>query len=473
MLLFLIILVLFGLFLQLDLSFRFTDSRGADSLLGFKLGIGGGRTSKYDLGRTGGRKVSGGDSADLAGKVIAGVSDAKIRWDDEGGALRSKVPAHAPGWTIFDNMYLFNGTWYLVTDHPSTIPLLRMMVSTGAEIWNDEDSIRRREPTEKDMRIIFPSEARRLWGDSASRVSGVTLLVNDPPQFLDHYYHYAAELLFGLWRTYSSLDPSINAAGQTQLSAPGRMIMPHVAAGKWNDYAKMNSFISRAVFPAMSYEYQSDFLDRADTQRAFIFDQVVFADRAAAFRGPEFAKTWRTASEAVTLGGSRYWWSPVRRNLLEFVGSGASEDDEDISFDDFGIGLEEADDELGVSALEEHVRGNLKDEPQFKRRARSALSRDEPVFDRDVKSGQGSKLAQRRAVGKAAAKNAARKDKPARKEHSPANPVITYVSRQDWGRRMLVKKDHDELVKELQALEKKYGWEVSNMTQITFDCYSH
>lgn len=44
------------------------------------------------------------------------------------------------------------------------------------------------EPTEKDMRIIFPSEARKLWGDSASIVSGTTFLINDPPQFLDHYY---------------------------------------------------------------------------------------------------------------------------------------------------------------------------------------------------------------------------------------------------------------------------------------------
>jgi len=44
------------------------------------------------------------------------------------------------------------------------------------------------EPTENDMKIIFPSEAKRLWGQSASRVSGLSMLVNDPPQFLDHYY---------------------------------------------------------------------------------------------------------------------------------------------------------------------------------------------------------------------------------------------------------------------------------------------
>jgi hypothetical protein len=40
-------------------------------------------------------------------------------------------------------------------------------------------------------------------------------------------------------------------------------------------------------------------------------------------------------------------------------------------------------------------------------------------------------------------------------------PVITYVSRQDWGRRMLIKEDHEGLVTELKKLEEKYGWEVS------------
>jgi hypothetical protein len=52
--------------------------------------------------------------------------------------------ADIPGWTIFDSMYLFNGTWFLVTDNPSSIPLLRLMTSTGKEIWNDEESIQGR-----------------------------------------------------------------------------------------------------------------------------------------------------------------------------------------------------------------------------------------------------------------------------------------------------------------------------------------
>lgn len=39
--------------------------------------------------------------------------------------------------------------------------------------------------------------------------------------------------------------------------------------------------------------------------------------------------------------------------------------------------------------------------------------------------------------------------------------VITYVSRQNWGRRTLNPKDHDNLVKALKGLERRHGYEVN------------
>lgn len=57
------------------------------------------------------------------------------------------------------------------------------------------------------------------------------------------------------------------------------------------------------------------------------------------------------------------------------------------------------------------------------------------------------------------------------KQAEASKPVITYVSRQDWGRRMLKKESHDSLVKELHDLEEKYGWEVNivSMDKLTRD----
>ena len=42
-----------------------------------------------------------------------------------------------------------------------------------------------------------------------------------------------------------------------------------------------------------------------------------------------------------------------------------------------------------------------------------------------------------------------------------SNPVITYVSRQGWGRRMLIPEDHEKLVQELYVLRDTYGYEVN------------
>ena len=39
--------------------------------------------------------------------------------------------------------------------------------------------------------------------------------------------------------------------------------------------------------------------------------------------------------------------------------------------------------------------------------------------------------------------------------------VITYISRQEWGRRMLIPSHHEQLVRELNALRDMYGYEVN------------
>lgn len=43
----------------------------------------------------------------------------------------------------------------------------------------------------------------------------------------------------------------------------------------------------------------------------------------------------------------------------------------------------------------------------------------------------------------------------------PTTPVITYISRQGWNRRMLLKEDHERLVEELHKLRDNYGYEVN------------
>ena len=79
------------------------------------------------------------------------------------------------GWTIFDRLYILNGTSYIVTDSPHTVPDRALMSSTSIVIKNGIEEERKRRPTDKEMRIISTDEASKLFGTQADRLDGVTV----------------------------------------------------------------------------------------------------------------------------------------------------------------------------------------------------------------------------------------------------------------------------------------------------------
>lgn len=279
-------------------------------------------------------------------------------------------------------MYVMNGTLFIVTTKPESIPNLRLITSSGYPIFNGPIERAKRIPTDKDIQIVSPSRAQELFGasrKSAQRYDGVNFVCTDPRQFINHYYHWTAELLFGLWRTYSSLDPYITDDGHTTLPPVRRWLFRHVTSQQWRDYAAMNQWVTRGAFPGIGMEFEEDWSDRAAMEMPFVFDRIVIADRASAGEGDPFKATWRTASNAFDLHGSPYWWAPLRKSVLEFSGLAA-----------------------------EWIGGP---DP-------STLSENQKY-------------------------------------------VITYISRQGWGRRMLIQEDHDKLVEELYNLRDRYGYEVN------------
>lgn len=78
---------------------------------------------------------------------------------------QTELLAHAPGWTLFRNLYMSNGTIFIVADQNGrkTFPEIRMMTSTGLEAENTPENIAMREPTDENMRIITPQEAKARW----------------------------------------------------------------------------------------------------------------------------------------------------------------------------------------------------------------------------------------------------------------------------------------------------------------------
>lgn len=79
------------------------------------------------------------------------------------------------GWTIFDKMYILNGTIFVVTDEPETVPDISKMISKAHRIENGVEAETARLPGDNEMRIISTKEARQLFGTGAGIIDGVTV----------------------------------------------------------------------------------------------------------------------------------------------------------------------------------------------------------------------------------------------------------------------------------------------------------
>lgn len=204
---------------------------------------------------------------------------------------------------------MFNGTIFIVTDTPEVVPDTKYITSTGVEMKNTPEMKMRRLPTDQDIRVVTPAEAQSIFNTNvASRIPGTSFLSSDHPQFVNHYYHFCAEHLFGFWRTYTSLDPFIRDDGQTNLPPPRRFIFRHVKDTEWRDYAEMNQWVLRGAFPAIDMEFEQDWEEKARMRVPFVYDRVVLGDRAASYEGETYLVEWRMTASAFNMPGSIYWW---------------------------------------------------------------------------------------------------------------------------------------------------------------------
>ncbi|KAG6865513.1 hypothetical protein C0991_001944 [Blastosporella zonata] len=295
--------------------------------------------------------------------------DAHLTWGSS-PVPQTRVLSHTPGWTVFDRLYILKGVVYIVSDEPSQVPNVTHMYSKGHFIENGEEAVASRLPTDEDIRVITTKEAKKLFGAGAHLLDGVNF--NGKHNSVTHYYHWSAELWFGLWHTYASLDPKIPHDGKTELPPVRRIMFNHLDAYHWRDYASMNEWVIRSAFPSLVMEFKDDWRDRAEMGRPFVFDRVVLADRSATMLTHNFARFQRSASASFGLPGSANWFMTMRNNAIQFTG-----------------------------------------------------------LDHNIGGG------------------------------TTKTPVITYISRQEWGRRMLIQEDHEKLVEELYKLRDQYGFEVN------------
>ncbi|CCA67514.1 hypothetical protein PIIN_01343 [Serendipita indica DSM 11827] len=225
------------------------------------------------------------------------------------------APHHLPGFSIFRNLYIFNGTIFIVTTRPESVPEPRLILSQGLELRLEADNV----PDQRTLSVVTPKEAKALFGDFASLIDGVSFIQTDGRQFLQHYYHFVVEIFaFWHWRCYTSPDYDEFLGGSLR-DYPRRWIFPRVSFDDWIDRPRLNLWTLQAAFGGFtSLEFQSDWDQRMGLHRPFVFDTVILGDRAAWHRNPK----WRELKEPKALWPLRLrdnWWSPIRELVTTFA----------------------------------------------------------------------------------------------------------------------------------------------------------
>ncbi|KAJ4001921.1 hypothetical protein F5050DRAFT_1559619 [Lentinula boryana] len=267
-----------------------------------------------------------------------------------GGLVReTTIIKHVPGWTILDSLYMHNGTYYIVTSNPPidppqtkydpaqssflNLPPPKAILSKGYDVYGARGGMGNepmRVPDEQGLRYVSTAEFRDLFGiDLTAKeeveewrvhtVPGLTFILNDSPQFITHYYHFCAELWFGVWRTYASLG------GGHKLPPPTRVLFPNLDSAHWRDYANMNQLFMRSLLPSTQMLFSHDWYDWVSLSIPILFPRVLIADRSAAMPAYNYQRFQRTAAVPFGLliphGEERGdWWSPVRDAIRAFAG---------------------------------------------------------------------------------------------------------------------------------------------------------
>ncbi|KAJ9110105.1 hypothetical protein QFC19_001776 [Naganishia cerealis] len=198
-------------------------------------------------------------------------------------SVETTVIAHAQGFTLIENAYWKNHTWYFVSSRTWAFPELKYILT------NSPDNNQHPEFHDGLAKLVSPVEAQYLglYLDEVEVVEGSTLIFNDKT-FLDHFYHLVGEMFLGAWRVYTSVlvnpfeQKSTLVKGKSvidQLPPIERFIFSHANPDKVFDHARLNQFFLGSVFPRAALEFKEEWQARANSLKLFRFDMVTIADR--------------------------------------------------------------------------------------------------------------------------------------------------------------------------------------------------
>jgi len=239
------------------------------------------------------------------------VNDEFMRWGVN--VPRTELVQHVPGFTILDNVIMFSGTFYVVTDDLTSMP--------PAEVIGSSRVNHNSPPRDIDWQVFLARDAPRKFGSYGGRIHGVTFVSYDGTHTTDPH------TLLSLMRLYSTL----NISSPHSLSPPHRLLFPSVPTfadprpdPDDESILRHRSNIGvapetlKAAYPSLAgAQFAEDFADFAGIALPVVLDRVVVADRGAARHGGVSRGTPPWAGPFLKLRASEDWFEPMRRSLSE------------------------------------------------------------------------------------------------------------------------------------------------------------
>ncbi|KAF8632790.1 hypothetical protein AX15_001689, partial [Amanita polypyramis BW_CC] len=176
-------------------------------------------------------------------------------------------------------------------------------------------------PSDKELMFITVSNASNVLGNFVRRISGVSVVMYDPVQFMHHFYHWWGEIILGAWRVYST----VNQSNVTHMSFPYawsdtqsmRFLMPFSMNSAWRDHAGVNGPLMRAAFPSATLEESDYWSDLKGLGSTVVFDRLMIVSRAAAHLHPNSGVWYKMIAGSMEVNATKGFWEPVRQSLIK------------------------------------------------------------------------------------------------------------------------------------------------------------
>ncbi|KAG5652638.1 hypothetical protein H0H81_004250 [Sphagnurus paluster] len=203
--------------------------------------------------------------------------------------------AHVEGFTLIDNLYMRNGTFYIVTPHKSKFPPMENVLSQPLELGTDANM----EPTDKEIQFLGAEDVESILGKHSIRIKG-------------HYYHWWGEIILGLWRVLS-----FEGAKTNTVLTPARFLLPFSVNGAFRDHAGVDAPLMRAAFPHAPIEESDYWNDYINLNTTVLFDQVMLVNRPATHRHPWANRWFKMIAGTMNVTVPETFWAPVRQSLVQ------------------------------------------------------------------------------------------------------------------------------------------------------------